>query len=131
MGLFKYIEIFMSFVSVISGATAALFAYLAIKENKKNAFIHHKYSLALTLKELLMTFDRYTHDFKISKNNHIQKTMLDSEYYINPEMYKKFKNVIFELKELEGEPDIKARMKKSKDLRQLIKDIKIDFRLDE
>ncbi len=45
-----------SCVSSISAAAAAYFAFSAIRENKKNAFIHHRYSLALIVKELYLVF---------------------------------------------------------------------------
>ncbi|EOW9178090.1 TPA: hypothetical protein ACH2LO_003646, partial [Vibrio cholerae] len=120
-----------SCVSSISAAAAAYFAFSAIRENKKNAFIHHRYSLALTVKELYFSFQRDWDSFKISKHPDIHKALLDSEYYISKELYDKFRNIIFELKRLEGERSVSKRLDKTENLLKLIEAVKLDARLDE
>ncbi|MEK2122645.1 hypothetical protein WOC09_23715 [Vibrio parahaemolyticus] len=120
-----------SCVSAVSAAAAAYFAFSTIRENKKNAFIHHRYSLALTVKELFFSFQREWDGFKISKHPDIHRALLDSEYYVSEELYKKFRNIIFELKRLEGERDITKRISKTEGILKLIEDVKLDSRLDE
>ncbi|MBY7669192.1 hypothetical protein [Vibrio anguillarum] len=120
-----------SCVSAVSAAAAAYFALSTIRENKKNAFIHHRYSLALTVKELFFSFQRDLDSFKISKHPDIHRALLDSEYYVSEELYKKFRDIIFELKCLEGERDLTKRISKTEGILKLIKDVKLDSRLDE
>ncbi|MGL0944953.1 hypothetical protein [Vibrio vulnificus] len=120
-----------SCVSSISAAAAAYFAFSAIRENKKNAFIQHRYSLALTVKELYFSFQRDWDGFKISKHPDIHRALLDAEYYVSKELYDKFRIIIVELKQLEGERSVSKRLDKAESLLKLIEAVKLDARLDE
>jgi hypothetical protein len=121
----------VSIISVVSAATASYFAYSAIRQNKKNVFLHQRYLLALTVKELFYTFQSKWDGFKISEHSTLHRTLLNSEYYVSDDLYSDFLIALRELKKLEECTDATKRIAMAHVILPKLEQIKLNTRLDE
>ncbi|WP_350603511.1 hypothetical protein [Pseudoalteromonas sp. SMN1298-MNA-CIBAN-0114] len=121
----------ISSISAISGATAAYFAFSAIKQNRKNIFLNQRYFLALSVKELHSSFESEWDHFRLSNYSELHKMLLNSEYYVSDKLYQGFLEVIREIKKLDSLLNDQERIDKANEILPMLEDLKLKMRLDE
>lgn len=123
------IEVSASVVSAIAAAVAAVFAYKAINESRRNVFIKDKHQLAAVLRDIKNLFISKGHQFKISEYSDYQRVLLNSEFFISKEFFKELNVLLSRLHKFEAS-DKRTRIDDSQEVLEMIDKLQCKTRLD-
>ncbi|WP_105171382.1 hypothetical protein [Pseudoalteromonas sp. T1lg24] len=131
MSLFEICKVLAPFISAISSSIAAYCAWNAIKENKKNVFLHQRFLLAVAVNDLYYELVQQGYKFKISDYQEIRRTLLKSKYYTSDVLYKEFIKAIGMFEDLEANKTNSEKEELAKELKNLIEELLPKTRLDQ
>lgn len=123
------LEVLSSVVSAIAAAVAAVFAYKAIGESRRNLFIKDKHLLAAVLRDIKNHFTTKGPQFKISEYSDYQRVVLNSEFFISKEFFKELNVLLSRLHKFEAS-DTRTKIDDSKALLEMIDELQCKTRLD-
>lgn len=123
------IEVLASVVSAIASAVAAIFAYRAIKESKRNIFIRDKQQLAIVLRDMKFAFTSKMQHFKISEYPDSQRVLLNSKFFISQDFFNEVNVLLSRLHRFEAS-DLKSRNEDSQVVLEMIQELQCKTRLD-
>lgn len=118
-----------SVVSAIAAAIAAIFAYKAIRESRRNIFIRDKLQLAIVLRDMKFAFISKKQQFKISEHPDYQRILLNSEFFISQDFFKEINILLSRLHKFEAS-DLKSRIEDSQVVLEMIQELQCKTRLD-
>ena len=118
-------------ISAGGAATAAIFSFLSIKENRKNIFLLEKNKAALAARQIKLDFSIEGVDYRISDHLDDKHVLFSSKYFMDRNLYDKITTVLVKLHRLENErkagTECDARKEEiARELDAIVCDVRLD-----